>query len=70
LIRTGPADFSHEFVMRLWDYGLRSKDGHIEDGQGKVFATPEESDAFKLCRLDYIEPSERTIEKLRRGITT
>ena len=68
LIRTGPADFSHEFVTRLWDYGLKAKDGHIENEHGTVFATDEEADAFGWCHLDYIEPSERTIDKLRRNI--
>jgi DNA polymerase/3'-5' exonuclease PolX len=68
LIRTGPADFSHEFVTRLWEYGLRSRDGHIEDAKGKRVPTPEEADAFRACRLQYIEPKDRTVEKLRRGL--
>lgn len=66
LIRTGPADFSHEFVTRLWDYGLKSKDGHIEHSDGVIIKTPEEIDVFHLCQLDYIEPTQRTIDKLRR----
>ncbi len=69
LIRTGDADFSHWFVQRLWKYGLRSLDGHIErtrvDHTGteihEICNTPEEIDAFKLCHVDYIEPENRTL---------
>ena len=74
LIRTGDADFSHEFVTRLWKFNLRSVDGHIE----RIWAhselmkrhpekyapivenTPEEIDAFNLCQLGFIEPKDRT----------
>ena len=62
LIRTGDADFSHEFVTRLWDYNLQCKDGHIEENTtGIILETPEEQDAFALCRMPYIEPEKRTI---------
>ncbi|MHB1909735.1 MAG: hypothetical protein ACYCQJ_12840 [Nitrososphaerales archaeon] len=59
LIRTGDADFSHDFVTRLWKYGLKCVDGHIEDNKGQICNTPEEKDAFELCHLDYIEPKYR-----------
>jgi DNA polymerase/3'-5' exonuclease PolX len=65
LIRTGDAEFSHAFVTRLWDYGLKSKDGHIEDNAGVAQPTPEETDAFKLCRLPYIEPASRTLQTIQ-----
>ena len=73
LIRTGDADFSHEFVTRLWKFNLRSVDGHIE----RIWAhselmkrhpekyapivenTPEEIDAFNLCHMGFIEPKDR-----------
>lgn len=58
-VRTGPADFSYKFVKRLWDFGLRSTEGHIEDAAGKTIPTPEEEDAFRACRLPYIEPEDR-----------
>jgi DNA polymerase/3'-5' exonuclease PolX len=61
LIRTGDAEFSHAFVTRLWKFGLRSRDGHIEDTMGLALKTPEENDAFRLCKMDYIEPENRTI---------
>lgn len=62
LIRTGDAEFSHAFVTRLWDYGLQSVDGHIEESKsGKVLETPEESDVFTLCHLPTIEPKGRTL---------
>lgn len=64
LIRTGDAEFSHAFVTRLWAYGLKSKDGHIEDNQGNIQPTPEEIDAFRLCRLPYIEPASRTLQTI------
>ena len=67
LIRTGDADFSHSFVLRLWKFGLRSRDGHIETDLGPNYAheilpTPEESDCFELADMPYIEPEKRTIE--------
>lgn len=65
LIRTGDADFSHAFVTRLWQFGLRSVDGHIVRGKETV-PTPEESDAFKLCHMEYVEPENRTIEVFRK----
>lgn len=66
LIRTGDADFSHAFVTRLWNFGLQSVDGRIQETKGgKTLDTPEESDAFRLCHLPFIEPRERTLETLR-----
>lgn len=65
LIRTGDKDFSHEFVTRLWKFGLKNVDGHIETDKGQVKQTPEEIDAFELCRLPYIEPKDRTLFTLR-----
>lgn len=63
LIRTGDADFSHEFVTRLWKFNLRSVDGHIEsfgeNENGKILRTPEEIDAFNLCHMGFIEPKDR-----------
>ena len=60
LIRTGDADFSHEFVLRLWKFGLKSVDGHIENAMGQTIDTPEEEDCFKLLKMPYIEPEQRT----------
>jgi DNA polymerase/3'-5' exonuclease PolX len=66
LIRTGDAEFSHAFVTRLWNYGLRSVDGHIEESEtGNILNTAEESDAFTLCHLPNIEPKLRTLETIK-----
>jgi DNA polymerase/3'-5' exonuclease PolX len=63
LIRTGPAEFSHEFVQRLWKFGMRSVDGHIERViDHSIIATPEEKDAFQACAMEYVEPELRTKE--------
>lgn len=61
LIRTGDADFSHAFVTRLWKFGLKSVDGCIVNAETLETAyTPEETDAFTACRMQYIEPEKRT----------
>ena len=65
LIRTGDADFSHKFVYRLWDYELKSVEGHIEDKYGHIRYTPEEIDAFNLCHLSWIEPEKRNASAIR-----
>ena len=62
LIRTGDADFSHKFVTRLWKFGLRSVEGHIEDSTNKIIPTPEEKDAFELCHMNFILPELRSAE--------
>jgi DNA polymerase/3'-5' exonuclease PolX len=71
LIRTGPADFSKWMVTQkskgggLPD-GCFLRDGCVwQHGDGKtwppstIVETPEESDYFTLCGMEWIEPSKR-----------
>lgn len=61
LIRTGSAEFSQgvmTYVKHQTRY--RIKDGALWDREGQVLATPEEEDVFRLLRLDYVEPRERS----------
>ena len=62
LIRTGDADFSHWFVTRLWKFGLKSVDGHIENSKGETIPTSEEYEAFAACGLDFVEPENRNMQ--------
>lgn len=65
LIRTGPADFSREFVTRLWAFGLKGNSGHVEQmNNGKVWSTPEEEDCFRLVDVPYVAPEQRCITSL------
>ncbi len=72
VIRTGPSDFSHWMVTRKSIGGALPDELIVEDGAvGKrvktdkgdkregVISTPEERDFFRLCGMEWIEPSER-----------
>jgi DNA polymerase/3'-5' exonuclease PolX len=73
VIRTGPSDFSHwmvtrksrggalpdEYVVRDGCVGKRVKNSKGKDEREGVIPMPEEIDFFRLCGLDYIEPSQR-----------
>ena len=72
VIRTGPSDFSHWMVTRNSQGGALPDEYIVQDGaigqrvrgdkgytrQG-VISMPWEIDFFKLCGLDWIEPSQR-----------
>jgi len=72
VIRTGPSDFSHwmvtrksrggalpdEYIVADGAVGHRVR-GDKGDGRQGVMPMPEEIDFFKLCGLDWIEPSQR-----------
>jgi DNA polymerase/3'-5' exonuclease PolX len=72
VIRTGPADFSHWMVTRKSRGGALPDEYIVADGavgqrvrtirgdvrQG-VIPMPEEIDFFKLCGLEWVEPSQR-----------
>lgn len=72
VIRTGPSDFSHWMVTRKSRGGALPDEYIVEDGavgnrvrgdkgdgrQG-VIPMPEEIDFFKLCGMEWIEPSQR-----------
>jgi DNA polymerase/3'-5' exonuclease PolX len=62
LIRTGSADFSHDFVTAIQRKCFRSRDGHLERAEGDGWATvstPEEEDVFRAVGAKFIEPHER-----------
>ena len=63
LIRTGSADYTREFVTRLHDKGMRSKDGHLERQVGeewKTVDTPEERDVFREAGRPWVPPERRS----------
>lgn len=62
-LRTGPMMFSKKLVTRR-PWGYLPSEYHVEDGavwheERGVIATPEESDYFRLCGLNWIPPQER-----------
>ena len=61
LIRCGSADFSHAFVTRLRQYGLRSEQGRLIGPDGEV-ATPTEEAMFAACHLPLIPPEKRDMD--------
>ena len=58
LIRTGSADFSHNFVSKGWAYGIHVKDGHLEK-EGVEIRTTSERDVFAKMHVPYVEPENR-----------
>lgn len=63
LIRTGPAEFSHRFVMSRSNggylpEGMKIAGGRLWDWQSPL-DTPEEKDVFRAIGLKYIEPEKR-----------
>jgi DNA polymerase/3'-5' exonuclease PolX len=72
VIRTGPADFSHWMVTRKSSGGALPNEyivangavGHrvrTDKGDGRmgIIPMPEEIDFFKICGLEWVEPSQR-----------
>jgi DNA polymerase/3'-5' exonuclease PolX len=65
VIRTGPAEFSQWMVTKKMLGGALPdhcyvKGGAIWDGRdGSKIEMPEETDFFRLCGLDWIEPGQR-----------
>jgi DNA polymerase/3'-5' exonuclease PolX len=64
LLRTGPAEFSHQAVTRKCFFrGLLPSDCVVADGQvwrhGKLIPMPEEEDFLKLLGLPGLAPQER-----------
>ncbi len=56
LIRTGPVDFSHQFVVCLRRHGLRHENGYIRDNHGTLVACEDEQAAFAHVGMRYLEP--------------
>lgn len=71
-IRTGPGDFSRELVTRAHRYGLKQDGGQLwrehRDGTCTVIPCPEERNFFAALKVPYLEPSERTVEILRKAV--
>ena len=69
-IRTGPHDFSREFVTHLKRATpYRQQDGMIViEATGEVVPVPEERDYFELAGLSWIEPHHRTVAALRQAL--
>lgn len=63
-IRTGSADFSHYVLAASWvKQGFKGDDGYLTR-DGKKIAVREETDLFKLCKLEFVPPELRnTISK-------
>jgi DNA polymerase/3'-5' exonuclease PolX len=63
LIRTGPAEYSHRFVMKKQQGGMLPSNMQVKDGavwcNGKMYETPEEADVYKLIGAAYVNPNER-----------
>ncbi len=65
LMRTGPSEFGQWFLgqwKKRWmiqpDHQA-SVDGYLVDRTGKVIDTPTETEAFRLCGLEWIPPQNR-----------
>lgn len=59
-LRTGPAEFGKNLLMRLRSRNLQAKDGRILSiGTRGTLNTPEEEDVFRLADLEFIPPEDR-----------
>jgi DNA polymerase/3'-5' exonuclease PolX len=65
LLRTGDHEFTHELVARAPMRGVKFADGEVLVNHA-VRACPDESDVFAAVGLPFIEPHERTRERLRQ----
>lgn len=75
IMRTGPAEFGPYFLGK-WKQAFNiqrdrqaSIDGHLVDAAGDRVRVASEADAFRLCRMPYIEPHLRDnlVANLRRS---
>jgi hypothetical protein len=66
LIRTGPNSTSDDFgraCLSRWKAvtsGGKSQDGYPEDATGRRYPVPDEQAAFRLLRMPYLSPYQRT----------
>ena len=63
-LRTGPGDWNVELVSRCKEHWRRVEDGRVLY-HGKPVPTPEEADFFRALGVPWVEPHERTVERLR-----
>jgi DNA polymerase/3'-5' exonuclease PolX len=64
LVRTGSAAFSTK-MLAAWkkvSEGGYSKDGYLYDKNDKIIYTYEENDVFRLCKMDFVEPEDRSVD--------
>jgi DNA polymerase/3'-5' exonuclease PolX len=62
LIRTGSAAFSAH-ILATWKKvtgGGYSENGYLHTADGKKIVTKEETDVFKLCRMEFVDPELRS----------
>ena len=60
LIRTGPADFSRQVMVKLSQRGLKGMGGQVvNQTSGRALDTPTEDTVFALADMDYVSPPER-----------
>lgn len=68
VIRTGPLDFSKAMVSRALRLGMKQDDGNLwkihRDGSRTIIPTPNEIDFFNALEVPYLEPKERSAERL------
>jgi len=68
-LRTGPADFSTQLMIRCKARGLKVEDGLLykthRDGKTDLLATPTERSFFEALGLPWLEPVERSVAALR-----
>ena len=63
LIRTGSAKFSQQ-MLATWKRVTRggySKDGILRDALHKPYCCYEETDVFKYCEMDFVNPINRSL---------
>ena len=65
VIRTGPAEFSRELVTRIKGRLWRCQDGWVRDERGERVPCPTEEDFFQAADIEYLEPQERSPDRIR-----
>lgn len=63
-LRTGPHDWNIELVTQIQKHLRRVEHGRVLH-LGKPVATPEEADFFRACGQRWVDPPERTLQRVR-----
>jgi DNA polymerase/3'-5' exonuclease PolX len=69
-LRTGPGDWNIELVTRCKEVGRRVAGGQVEawhsaSSSWRPVPTPEEADFFRAIGQPWVEPAERSVERVR-----
>jgi DNA polymerase/3'-5' exonuclease PolX len=69
-LRTGPGDWNIELVTRCKEVGRRVAGGQVEawhsaSSSWVVVPTPEEADFFRSIGQPWVEPADRSVERVR-----